>query len=151
MWIPLDIIQIKFEFRHAWPTFTGVIALCCNLVFQVFSAVFSDTDLKFGIWICLDTIQIKFEFRYAWPTFIGVIALCWNLVYPTFFCCLLRNWLESWYMILSWHNTDQVRVSSRLTYFYRSYCPLLKCHFPDFSLLSFEILTWNLVYEFFMT
>ena len=51
-------------------------------------------------------------------------------------------------MNLSSHNIDQVRVSSRLTYFYRSYCPLLRFSFPDFSLLSFEIMTWNLVYEF---
>ena len=28
IWICLNIIQIKFEFCHAWPTFTGVIALC---------------------------------------------------------------------------------------------------------------------------
>ena len=53
-------------------------------------------------------------------------------------------------MNLSWHNTDPVQVLSRLTYFYRSYCPLLKFSFPDFSLLSFEILTWNVVYEFVM-
>ena len=79
-----------------------------------FSAVFWDIDLKYGIWICLDTIQIKFGFHYAWSTFIGVIALCWNLVFRTFLCCLLRYWLEFWYMNLSWHNTDQVRVLSRL-------------------------------------
>ena len=43
-------------------------------------------------------------------------------------------------------NTDQVRVLSRLTYFFRSNRPLLKFRFPDFSLQSFEILTWNFVY-----
>ena len=118
---------------------------------KLFSVILWDIDLKFGIWICLDIIQIKFEFRYVWPTFIGVIALCWNLVSQTFLCCLLRYWLEIWYMNLSWHNTDQVRLSLRLTYFYRSYCPLLKFSIPDFSLLSFEILTWNLVYEFVLT
>ena len=65
-------------------------------------------------------------------------------------------------MNLSWHNTDQVRVLLHLTYcyrsywpllkfsfedFYRSYCPLLKLSFPDSSVLSFDILTGNLVYE----
>ena len=40
---------------------------------------------------------------------------------------------------------------SCFTYFYRSYCPLLKFSFPDFSLSSIEILTWSLVYEFVMT
>ena len=51
-------------------------------------------------------------------------------------------------MNLSWNNIDQVPVSAGLTYFYRSYCPLLKLSFPDFSLSSFEIMTCNLVYEF---
>ena len=118
---------------------------------ELFSVLLWDIDLKFGMWIPLDIIQIKFEFRYAWPTFTGVIALCWNLVFQVFLCRLLRYWLEIWYMNLSWHNTDQVQVSLHLTYFYWSYCPLLKLSFPDFSLLSFEILTWNLVYEFVLT
>ena len=74
-----------------------------------------------------------------------------TLVFQTFLCSLLRYWLEIWYMNLLWHNTDKVWVSSRLTYFYRSYCPLLKFCFQDFSLQSFEILNWNLVYEFVMT
>ena len=34
---------------------------------------------------------------------------------------------------------------SRLTYFYLGYCPLQKCSFPDFSLPSFVILTWNCI------
>ena len=72
-------------------------------------------------------------------------------VFRTSLCRLLRYWLEIWYMNLSWHNTDQVRVWSLLTYFYRSYCPLLKLSFPNFSLPSFEILTWNLIYEFVLT
>ena len=118
---------------------------------EFFSVILWDIDFKFGMWICLDIIQIQFEFHHAWPTFTGVFALCWNLVFRTFLCSLLRYWLEIWYMNLSWHNTDQVRVSSHLTYIYMSYCPLLKLSFPDFSLLSFEILSWNLVYEFVMT
>ena len=118
---------------------------------ELFSVVLWDIDLKFGMWIRLDLIQIKFEFRYAWPTFTAVIALCWNLVFRVFLWRLLWYWLEIWYMNLSWHNTDQVRVLLRMTYFYGSYCPLLKFSFPDFSLLSFEILTWNVVYEFVLT
>ena len=46
-------------------------------------------------------------------------------------------------MNLSWYYTDQVFVSSLLTYFYRSYCPLLKFSVSDFSLLSFEILDFK--------
>ena len=59
-----------------------------------------------------------------------------TLVFRTFLCRLLRYWLDTWYMNLSWHNTDKVWVLSCLTYFYRSYCPLLKFSFPDFSLLT---------------
>ena len=54
-------------------------------------------------------------------------------------------------MDLSWHNTDHVWLLLCLTYFYMSYCPLLKFRFPDFSLLSFDILTWNFIYEFVLT
>ena len=72
-------------------------------------------------------------------------------VFRIFLSHPLRYWLEIWYMDSSWHNTDQVWVSSRLTYFYRNYYPLLIFSFPGFSLPSFEILTWNLVYEFALT
>ena len=64
----------------------------------LFSAIFWDIDMKFGIWICHDILR-----------------------------------------------------SSRLTYFYRSYCPLLKFSFPDFSLLSFAVFNWNLVFEYIFT
>ena len=68
------------------------------------------------------------------------------LGFPIFFLSRpLRYSLEIWCLNLSWHNTDQARVSWRFTHFHRSYNPLLKLSFSDFSLLSFEILTWNLV------
>ena len=125
------------------------VSLSVTLRFSgLFSAVFWDIDLKFDIWICHDIIQIKFEFGHAWPTFTGVIALYSNLVFRNLLSLCLRYWLAIWYMKLSWHNTDHVRVLSRWIYFYRSYCPLLKFSFPDFSLQLFEILTWNLIYEF---
>ena len=54
-------------------------------------------------------------------------------------------------MNLSWHHTGQVRLWSRLTYFYMSYCPLQRLCFPDFSLSSFDILSWNFIYKFVLT
>ena len=39
-------------------------------------------------------------------------------------------------------------VLSRSTYFYRSYCPLLKFSFPDFSLQPFKIFNCNLVFKY---
>ena len=61
--------------------------------------------------------------------------LTWNLVYTT----------------LSWHDTDQFRLLSWLTFFYLSCCPFQKFGFLDFPLLSFVILTLNLVNEFVLT
>ena len=127
--------------------------------------------------------QVRLNLHRSWPTdrcnWHRLQSVCPSVrhtsVFRTLLCHLLRYWLEIWYVNLSWHNTDQVRVfshltyftgvyinlswhktnqvwvSSCLTYFYRSYCPLLKFCFPDFSLPSFEILTCNLVYEFVKT
>ena len=67
-------------------------------------------------------------------------------VFRNFLSRPLRYWLEIWYMDLSWHNTDQVWLCLRLTYFYMSYCPLLKFRFPDFCLSSFNILSWNFIW-----
>ena len=63
---------------------------------------------------------------------LSVHSVSVHSVFRTFLSRPLRYWLEIQYMNLSWHNTDQVRVSSRLTNFYRSYCPLLKFSFPTF-------------------
>ena len=82
---------------------------------------------------------------------LSVHSVSVHSVFRTFLSRPLGYWLEIWYVNSSWNNTEQVRVSLRLTYFYRSYCPLLKFSFPGFSLPSFEILTWNLVYEFVLT
>ena len=93
------IIQIKFEFRHPWPSLTGVIALCKNVVFLTLLCNFLDIDLKYGIWIGIDIIQIKFEFRHTWPNLQELLPF------------------------------------------------VQKNIFPDFSLQSFEILTWKFLYE----
>ena len=34
--LPYEELQIKFHFRHSWPTFSWVIALCWKFVFQTF-------------------------------------------------------------------------------------------------------------------
>ena len=84
-------------------------------------------------------------------------------VIRTFLSRSLRYWLEIWYMDLSWLNTNQVWLLSRLTYFFLSYCPLQKFSFPNFlscllwfcfpvfSLSSFDILIWNFIYVFVLT
>ena len=70
---------------------------------------------------------------------LSVHSVSVHWVFRTFLSRPLIYWLEIWYMNLSSHNTDRVWVLSCLTYFYRSYCPLLKFSFPDFSLLLWDI------------
>ena len=36
--LPYEELQIKFDFRHVWPTFSWVIALCLKFVFRTFLA-----------------------------------------------------------------------------------------------------------------
>ena len=82
---------------------------------------------------------------------LSVNSVSVHSVFRTFLSRLLRYWLEIWYMTLSWLDTDHVWLLSRLTFLYSSYCPLQKISFPDFSLSSFDILTWNSVYGFVLT
>ena len=93
--------------------------------------------------------QGDYRFPHSLPVSLSVRQLCvCPLGFPNFSS---RYGLEIWCMNFSWDNTDQAWVLSCLTYFYESYCPLLKFSFPNFSLSSFEILIWNLVYELVMT
>ena len=93
--------------------------LCPSTQFsELFSVVLWDIDLKFDIRLYLDMIQIKFDFSCVWSTFTWVIALCNNSVFQIFLSRPLRYWLENWYTTLSWHDTDQVRLLWRLTYFF---------------------------------
>ena len=102
----------------------------------------------------------------VWSTFTWVIALCNNSVFRIFLGRPLRYWLENWYMTLSLHDTDQVRLLWRLTYFLYArlqtgrimvwWCPSVRPglrpsvrhSFPHFSPTCFEILYWNFVYNF---
>ena len=57
----------------------------------LFSLVFCDIDLKFGLLICLDVIQIKFEFGHVWSNCTPIISFSYNLVFRTF---LYNNEIE---------------------------------------------------------
>ena len=126
---------------------------CTNFVF--FGSI-GKTRWPPGLWLAETFLLVPYRLAGGTLSLLAVCqsicpSVCHTSVFRTFLCRLLRYWLEIWYMKLSWHYTDQVRVWSRSTDFYRSYCPLLKSSSPDFSLSSFEISTWNLVYEFVMT
>jgi hypothetical protein len=69
MWLYLDELQFKFEFRSGRMIFGWVMALELVFFVQIFSCpdfffdVLWDIDLIFGMWLYLDELQFKFEFR----------------------------------------------------------------------------------------
>ena len=107
--------------------------------------------------------RVKPSFTYSYRSSCPLLKFS----FPKIFCSLLRYWLAicHWYMNLPWYNTDQVRLSSRLTYLYTflwnlvhvywfvfkcgfwllsrltyfhfSYCPLQKFCFPKYYLHEF--------------
>ena len=78
------------------------------------------------------------------------VSLSVTLVFRTFLRFTFTYLDESWYISSIWRVTDQVWLSSRLTYFFMSYCPWFKIRFPDFSQLCFHISEWKLVASFHM-
>jgi hypothetical protein len=80
MWLYLDELQFKFEFRSGRMIFGWVMAL--ELVFYVqilscpdFFDVLWDIDLIFGMGLYLDELQFKLEFRSGWMIFGWAMAL----------------------------------------------------------------------------
>ena len=74
-------------------------------------------------------------------------------VFRTFLIHALTYWAEILHIILFYCTTDQVGVSSISVNFWWSYTPLdlriLKIHsFPHFFLTRFDILSWNLAFDF---
>ena len=98
LWIGIDIIQIKFEFHHAWPAFTGVIALCKNLVFRTFlcSLLRYWLEIWYMNWFRLNIDQVQGLSRLTY-LYMSKCPLL-NLVFQTFLCSLLKYWLEIWYI-----------------------------------------------------
>ena len=77
----------------------------------------------------------------------SVHSMSVHSVFQTFLSHPLKYWLDIWYTTLSWYDTDQVWLLSRLTYFYLSYCPLQKCLFTRFSEV-FSVILWDIDLKF---
>ena len=82
MWLYLDDLQFKFEFRSGRMIFGLVMTL--ELVFfssnfkffgLFFFDVLWDIDMIFGMWLYLDELQVNFKFRSGWIIFARVLAL----------------------------------------------------------------------------
>ena len=104
--------------------------------------------MKVGSKLLYEELQIKFDFHHGLPIFPWVIALCSKFVFRSFLAYAFTYMNESWWQASLWRVIDQVRLLSRLTYFFMSYCPLVNIAFPDFSSLCFHISKWKLVGSF---
>ena len=122
-----------------------LLAFVKKIVSGLFSTVFWDLDVKFGIWIAFNLMQIKFKFCHAWPILTGVIALCLDLVSGLFFLQSFEILTLNLVDLLSSHYTNQVRLLSLLTYFHLSYCPNLQylLVINSSNLHQLYILTWS--------
>ena len=165
MWLYLDELQFKFEFRSGRMIFGWVMALelfCSNFKLSglFLTDVLWDIDLIFGMWLYLVELQFKFEFRsgrmiFGWVMNLELVFFVQILSCPGLFWRPLRYWLDIWYVAISRWVTVEFRISFRsndlalwplLSYEFRSlelFFQILSC--PDFFFMSFEILTWYLV------
>jgi hypothetical protein len=79
LWLYLDELQFKFEFRSGWMIFGWVMALelvCSNFkLSRLFFYILWYIDLIFGMWLYLDELQFKFEFCSGRMIFGWVVAL----------------------------------------------------------------------------
>ena len=81
--LPYEELQIKFDFRHGWLTFSWVIAFVQNSFSGLFFTLFSHIRRKGSRKLPYEELQIKFDFRHSWPTFSWVIALYLKFFFRT--------------------------------------------------------------------
>ena len=135
-------------------------------VFCTFVLLFWHIELKFCIWLCFNVVQIKFEcYHFASicirpssdGSYYGMMmsvqvsvrpGLC-PPVFRTFLLHAFTYWAEILHMTLFWYTTDQVRVSSLCTNFWRSYASLWTQNMGNlqFSALSSYML-WHIGLKF---
>ena len=111
LWLYLDDLQFKFEFRSGRMIFGWVMSL--NLYFCLnfkLSGLFLDVlwyiDLIFSIWLYLDELHFMFEFRFGrmifgWVMTLELVFLFKFEVIQTFSWRPLIYWLDIWYVAIS--------------------------------------------------
>ena len=156
MWLYLDELQFKFEFRSGRMIFGWVMALelfCSNFKLSgiFLTDVLWDIDLIFGMWLYLVELQFKFEFCSGRMIF-GWMAL--ELFFSNFkLSGLFFHVLWNIDLIFGmWLYLDELQLnlefrSGRMIFSWvmalELFFQILSC--PDFFFTSFEILTWYLV------
>jgi hypothetical protein len=96
MWLYLDELQFKFEFRSSRMIFGWVMALELVFFVQMFSCpdfffyLLWDIDLIFGMLLYLDELQLNFEFRsdrmiFGWIMILELVFFVQTFRCPDFF------------------------------------------------------------------
>ena len=157
IWLCFTLLHIKFECHQFASIFVGVMPLLELKILEIHSFPhFSLTSF--------DILSLNFAYDFVllyYRSSSSVVNFCWsyapfgtknteNTVFRTFLLQALIYWAEILHMTLFYCTTDQVRVSS----IFVGVMPLLeltilKIHsFPHFSLTCFDILSWNVSYDF---
>ena len=89
--LPCEELQIKFHFRHGWPTSNELLPFVPNWFSGLFLAIFTHIWMKVGRDLPYEELQIKFHFRQGWPTFLMIYC---HFVKKTF-SRLFFLWLEA--------------------------------------------------------
>ena len=115
-------------------------------------------ELKFGIWLCFTVLQIKFECPQLASIFVGVVPLLELKILEIQFSALFSDML--WYIELKFYiwlcfTVLQIKFKChQLASIFVGVMPLLELKileihsFPHFSLICFDILSWNFTYDF---
>ena len=102
--------------------------------------MFSHIWMKVGRKLPYEELQNKVDFRHGWPTFSWVIALFSKFVFRTFLGHAFTYLNKRWKQASIWRVTDQVRLLSRLTYFFHELLPFVQNSFSGlFSAMLSDI------------
>ena len=109
--------------------------------------------MKYGSKLRYEELQIKCDVCHGWPIFSRVIALCSKFVFWSFLAYAFTYMNESWWQVSIWRVTDQVRLLSRLTYFFIELLPFDQNSFSGlfFTLLSDQVQLSSQLTDFFMS
>ena len=88
IWICVDLMQIRFEFCHAWFTFTGVIDLClnclCNLLKWWLEIVYVDVSSCFTVHVQPDQSKVKCRAGKIWKSKCEIsLSMCYLIFEST--------------------------------------------------------------------
>jgi hypothetical protein len=167
MWLYLEELQFKFEFRSGRMIFGWVMALELIFFVQILSSpdFFFDVlwyiDLIFGMWLYLDElhVQFMFEFRsgrmiFGWVMVLELVFFVQMFSCPDFFFYLLWD-IDLIFGVWLYLDELQFKFEFRSGQMIFGWVMTLELVFlvqtfscSDFVFTSYEILIWYLVYSY---